>query len=140
MARRRRSRRPWRQIWRYWGLILVVVMVVSLDRHLGVLPYAIMTLLVVIWSLFVAPTWCGAVNRRRGREIEYCRNNSSGLLLGCRIHQHKFQRFKSAWWQTTWRERTAGLWTGAQAKFATISGVLGILTGILGIVIDLVPN
>jgi hypothetical protein len=72
MAGARRSRRAWRQIWRYWGLILVVVMVVSLDRHLGVLPYAVMTMLVVIWSLFAAPTWCGAVNRRRGREIQYC--------------------------------------------------------------------
>jgi len=111
-------------------------MVVSLDSHLGVLPYAIMTLLVVIWALFVAPTWCGAVNRRRGREIQYCRNNSAGLLLGSRIYQHKFQRFKSAWWQTNWRERTRGIWTGAPAKLAAISGVLGILTGILGIVID----
>jgi cbb3-type cytochrome oxidase subunit 1 len=68
MAWARQSRRAWRQIWRYWGLILVVVMVVSLDRHLGVLPYAVMTMLVVICSLFAAPTWCGAVNRRRGRE------------------------------------------------------------------------
>jgi hypothetical protein len=93
MARGRLSRRAWRQVWRYWGLILVVVMVVSLDNHLGVLPYAIMTLSVVLWALFVAPTWCGAVNRRRGSEIQYCRNNSSGLLLGCRIQDHKsFQK------------------------------------------------
>jgi hypothetical protein len=56
------------------------------------------------------------------------------------MNQHKFQRFKRAWWQTTWRERSARLWTGAQAKLATISGVLGILIGILGIVIDLVHN
>jgi len=96
-------------------------MVVSLDNHLGVLPYAIMTLSVVLWALFVAPTWCGAVNRRRGSEIQYCRNNSSGLLLGCRIQDHKFQHFKSAWWQTSWRDRTSGIWTGGPANLATIS-------------------
>ena len=55
-------------------------------------PYVGMTLLVIVWSLFAAPTWCGAVNRKRGAEVEYCRNNASGLLLGCRIRQHKFDR------------------------------------------------
>ena len=47
------------------------------------------------------------VNRQRGGEVEYCRNNSSGLLLGCWIRQHKFQHFTSAWWITNWRDRMA---------------------------------
>ena len=62
--------------------------------------YVVMTLLVIVWALFSAPTWCGAVNRQRGGEVEYCRNNSFGLLLGCWIRQHKFQHFTSAWWIT----------------------------------------
>jgi hypothetical protein len=126
----------WR-VWRYWGLILIAIMVVGLDKKWGVLPYVLMSLLVLTWVLFGAPTWCGAVNRRRGKDVEYCRNNSSGLMLGCHLRQHKFQRFTRAWWNTSWRDRTRGIWTGASAKLATISGVVGMLTGIAGIIIGI---
>ena len=125
------------RIWRYWGLILIAIMVLRLDQHLGALPYLIITLLVLTWTLFGAPTWCGAVNRRRGEAVEYCRNNASGLLLGCRIRQHKFQRLTRAWWTTGWRDRTRGLWMGAPAKLATVSGVVGVLTGIAGMAIGI---
>jgi hypothetical protein len=96
-----------------------------------------MTLLVVVWSLFAAPTWCGAVNRKRGDDVEYCRNNSSGLLLGCWIRQHKFQRFTRAWWTINWRDRMRGIWAGTPAKVATVSAAFGILTGTIGVLVDL---
>jgi hypothetical protein len=97
------------RIWRYWGLVLVAIMVIFLGG-LQAAAYVVMTLLVIVWALFSAPTWCGAVNRQRGGEVEYCRNNSSGLLLGCWIRQHKFQHFTSAWWITNWRDRMRGIW------------------------------
>ena len=127
---------PWR-VWRYWGLILIAIMVVGLDKKWGVLPYVFMSLFVLIWVLFSAPTRCGAVTRRRGKEIVYCWNNSSGLMLGCSLRQHKFQRFTRAWWNTSWRDRIRGIWTGTPAKLATISGVVGMLTGIAGIIIGI---
>ncbi len=120
------------KVWRYWGLILIAIMVIGLDRSWGVLLYVFMSLLVFLWMLFGAPTSCGAVDRRRG---EYCRNNSSGLMLGCHLPQHKYQRFTQAWWDTSWRDRTRGIWSGAAAKFATLSALVGILTGIAGIII-----
>ena len=86
--------------------MLVAIMVIFLGG-LQATAYVVMTLLVIVWALFSAPTWCGAVNRQRGGEVEYCRNNSSGLLLGCWIRQHKFQHFTSAWWITNWRDRMA---------------------------------
>jgi hypothetical protein len=58
-------------------------------------------------------------------------------MLGCHLRQHKFQRFTGAWWNTSWRDRTRGIWTGASAKLATISGVVGMLTGIAGIIIGI---
>ena len=103
------------RLWRYWGLILVAIMVVGVGR-LSVAPYVVMALLVIVWTLFAAPVWCGGVNRKRINEIEYCRNNSSGLLLGCWIRQHKYQRFTRAWWRTSWRDRMRGTWVGAPAK------------------------
>lgn len=90
----------------------MIIMALGLGG-LGVTPNVVMTLLVIVWSLFAAPTWCGALNRKRGAEVDYCRNNASGLLLGCRIRQHKFQRFTRAWWTSSWHDRTRGMWTGA---------------------------
>lgn len=120
------------RLWHYWGLVLVAIMVLGVGR-LSVAPYVVMTLLVIVWTLFAAPVWCGAVNRERGRGVEYCRNNSSGLLLGCRLRQHKYQRLTGAWWSTSWRDRMRGTWAGAQAKLATISAVVGILALVLDI-------
>ena len=100
-------------------------------------PYVIGTLLVIVWSLFSAPVWCGAVNRRHGKEVEYCRNNSSGLLLGCRICQHKLQKFTGFWWAMTWSDHMRGIWAGAQAKFAIVTGLFGVLTGAIGLMADL---
>lgn len=132
------SRRLLRQLWRWWGVILVVIMLVFFGQGLSFLPYLIMTGLVIAWVLFSAPTYCGAINRRAGPggEIQYCRRNSSGLLLGCHLQYHKLDKFRTAWWSTTWRNKTQGLWSGASAKFATLTGLVGLLTGVSGMLFD----
>ena len=61
----------------------------------------------------------------------------SGLMLGCWIRQHKFQRFKLVWWTTSWRDRVRGIWAGAPAKVATVTAVFGIVTGTIGVIADL---
>jgi hypothetical protein len=46
------------------------------------------------WALFLllgAPVWCGAENRSGG----YCRNNATGLLLGCHLRYHRWQKLKA---------------------------------------------
>ncbi|WP_258378263.1 hypothetical protein [Micromonospora endophytica] len=32
-----------------------------------------------------------------------------------------------------WREKSKGIWTGASAKLATVSGIVGTVTGIIGV-------
>ena len=105
---------------------MVAVMVVGLGG-LSVAAYVVMALLVIIWTLFAAPVWCGAINRERGRGVEYCRNNSSGLLLGCWIREHKFHVLKRTWWTASWRDRLRGTWAGAPAKIATLSAIVGLV-------------
>ncbi|GAB3758077.1 hypothetical protein [Microlunatus parietis] len=118
---------------RWWGLIPLAGMVVWIVLGgSGIAPFIAGPILVLIWTLFSAPATCAAINRQRGDQIELCRNNSSGLLLGCRIRQHKWQKLKTAWWHGNLREKTKGLWTGAPAKLATVSAVVGILAGIFG--------
>lgn len=130
------SRSP--NLWRYWGLLPFAVMLVSLGTAsgLGPLAYLVLTALLIFYVLFQAPVWCGAVNRTRSSgSIDFCRNNSSGLILGCsRVRQHKWQKLHNVWWSTKWREKTAGLWAGPAAKFATITGLFGTFTGIYGMI------
>jgi hypothetical protein len=78
-----------------------------------------------LWALFLAPAWCGAANRQTG---EFCRNNSWGLLLGCHIRQHKWQKFKMLFLERRWGQLTRGLWSSPGAALATISGLISIYT------------
>jgi hypothetical protein len=107
MARWRRSK-----LWRYWGYIALGVLIIGVaNAALGPAAILILTSLVILYSLFQAPVTCGAVNRTRaGGAVEYCRNNSSGLLLGCSVRNHKKQKFQSLFWGTRWHTNTAGLW------------------------------
>jgi len=124
------------KLWRYWGLIPFAVIIISLGTANGLGPgvYLLLIALLIFYVLFQAPMWCGAVNRSRtSAPVEYCRNNSSGLLLGCnRVRQHKWQKLQNIWWATKWRENTRGIWMGPAAKLATVTGLIGTITGIFG--------
>ncbi|MET8062468.1 hypothetical protein [Micromonospora sp. NPDC005313] len=82
---------------------------------------------VVIWSLFQAPAWCGAVTRRRG---VFCRNNSYGLLLGCHLREHRWQKFKLLFYSHRWADFSRGTWATPSAKLATVSGLVGTVSAI----------
>src|SRR5215210_6461832 len=126
MAKRRRSRNR-RTNARRTGLILVVLLLLLLPND-EVDPAIVigLSVSVVLWSLFLAPAWCGAVNRRRGREIEFCRNNSLGLLLGCHLAEHRLQKFKMIFIEGRWAHFTRGMWATPNAVLATISAIFGI--------------
>ena len=60
-----------RLLTRYWGYLALAVAVAG-------------------YFLLQAPVWCGAEIRTG----EPCRKNSHGLLRGCSIRQHKWQRVR----------------------------------------------
>lgn len=95
------------------------------------MPYVAFSLLVLVWSLLGAPAVCCAVNRQKGPggESLYCRNNSSGLLLGCnQVRAHKMQKFHGLWWTEMLRGRGwKELWGSPKNWISTISGLLGIV-------------
>ncbi|MGH3803190.1 MAG: hypothetical protein ACRDTD_24285, partial [Pseudonocardiaceae bacterium] len=65
---------------RYWGYVAFVVLItVWWTRSVGPVALIVLSLFVTAFFLFQAPVWCCAVNR----DGTLCRNNSSGLLLGC---------------------------------------------------------
>lgn len=118
------------------GLILVVLLLLLLPNGEILLPNgeidpAIvigLSVALILWSLFMAPAWCGAAIRRRG---EFCRNNSWGLLLGCHIREHRLQKFKLIFVQRRWAQFTRGLFSGPSAVLATVSGMIGTVASVV---------
>lgn len=132
MATRSKSKS---RLWQYWGYGVLAVLLLSLGSNaFGPGIYGVLVGLLIFFVLFQAPTYCGAINRQRGTDIEFCRNNSTGLLLGCHLRQHKWSKFGQQWWSLGWRQKSKGLWTDASAKLATASAVVGTVLGIIGVI------
>jgi hypothetical protein len=109
-----------RLLTRYWGYLAVVIAVALYFLHsLGLTVILVLSLAALGYFLLQAPMWCGAETRRG----EWCRKNSHGLLRGCSIRQHKWQRLKQTFTPA-----------GARAVLATsrsVSGTLGAIGGVV---------
>ena len=113
------------KLWKYWGYVALAALPFAwLNTELGPVPIAVLSGVVVLYMLLQAPVWCGAENR----DGSYCRRNSSGLLLGCSLRQHKWQKLKNAWWLAKTRHNTRGLWKDPAARVATVSAVIGLIS------------
>ena len=116
----------------WWGLVPLLYLLLGTSTFYGsAVPYIAFSALVLVWSLLGAPAVCCAVNRQTSRsgELLYCRNNSSGLLLGCnQVRAHKWQKFQGLWWTAIFRRRGwKDLWGSPKNWISTISGILGIV-------------
>jgi hypothetical protein len=78
----------------------------------------------------LAPVWCGADTRRH----ESCRNNSWGLLLGCHLREHRWQKFKMMFVNRRWQQLNRGLWSSPAEVLATVSGLITIVGVVVAIV------
>ena len=110
------SRKKKSFIIRNWGYLLLVLAVIFWAvRDIGPGTALIAFALAGTWTLFAAPVWCGA-EIRGGRS---CRNNSYGLLGGCHLREHRWQRFKSLFKLRQFGETFRGWFTGPQNRIAT---------------------
>jgi hypothetical protein len=117
---------------RYWGYVAFVVLVTAWwTRAVGPVALIVLSLLVTGYFLFQAPVWCCAVNRNG----TLCRNNSSGLLLGCSKRQHKWQKFKMTIVPNAWRQMNRGLWASPREALTTLGAVTGIVSTVAGTVV-----
>lgn len=129
------------RFWRYWMVFPLALLLVGVDGDfvegiLGLGGYALCGAALIIYVLFSAPTYCGAINRSSVRDsaVQYCRNNSSGLLLGCNLRQHKWQKFHGVFWTGQLRERTRGMFDSPSAKLQTLAAIVGLLAALVGFI------
>jgi hypothetical protein len=126
---------------RYWGfLALVAALAGWAGLILGKVATTIVGLILVLsvaalgYFLFQAPLWCGAMTR----EGTLCRNNSSGLLIGCHLREHKWQKLKMAFVPKAWRQLNRGLWVTPREGVTTLAGLGSVVSALAAVVAILI--
>lgn len=120
---------------KYWGFLLLVLAAgLWFSRSVGPGILIALSAATTAYFLFQAPIWCGAVNR----DGTLCRKNASGILLGCSLRQHKWQKLKMAFVPRLWSKLNAGLWVNPGTGLATIGALLSLLSTAVGIVVAIV--
>jgi hypothetical protein len=108
---------------RYWGYLAIAIAISGYFIHgLGWAVVLALSLAALGYFLLQAPVWCGAMTRKG----EMCRKNSHGLLRGCSLRQHKWQRFKQTFTPA-----------GGRALVATSKSASGAITTIGGVISSL---
>ncbi len=121
-----------RLLTRYWGYLALAVAIAGYFLHnLGLAVILALSLAALGYFLLLAPVWCCAEIRTG----EPCRRNSRGLLRGCSLRQHKWQRVRQTFTPTGGRAvlaagKSAGgflaLLSGAVAGVQMIIAVAGL--------------
>jgi hypothetical protein len=110
---------------RYWGYIALALAILGWITHaFGYAVILIVSLIALVYFLVQAPLTCGALIRGGGQ----CRNNSKGVLLGCHIRQHKWQRVKDIFVSRKWRDVLHDLMGSPKDKLGPISALLSIMS------------
>ena len=88
-----------------------------------------LSLAALVYFLVQAPLTCGAEIRNGG----HCRNNSHGLLLGCWIRQHKWQRARDVFVSRKWRNAIRDLTASPKDILGTLGGLASVVSLIIAV-------
>jgi hypothetical protein len=110
---------------RYWGYLALVIAILGWATHtFGYAVILILSLGALIYFLVQAPLTCYAEIRSGDR----CRNNSHGLLMGCWIRQHKWQRFREVFVSRRWQTTLHSLLASPKDILATVGSLASVVS------------
>ena len=116
----------------WWGVLASALLIAAwINRAAGPVVIAVLSAAVLLWSFFHAPVTCGAPVR--GRE-DGCRNNATGLLMGCHIRQHRWQKLKMLILRRQLREFCSGLFSDGKATLVTLAAIGSFLSGLVAFI------
>lgn len=119
-------------LWRYWGIIAFVVAIAGwLTSDIGPAGISVLSVLSFLWFLFQAPVPCGALNRG---DTDQCRNNGRGVLRGCHLKQHQWQRLKGLVLRQRMRRITQELFPNPTTTLASLGAIVALLSSSMGLV------
>ncbi|MFF6984790.1 hypothetical protein [Streptomyces sp. NPDC010273] len=116
----------------WWGVIAAALLIAAwINKAAGPVIVTGLSALVLIWCFFQAPVTCGAPVR--GRK-DGCRNNATGLLMGCHIRQHRWQKLKLLIVRRRVREFCAGLFSDGKETLVTLAAVGSFISGLVALI------
>ncbi|MGW8798387.1 hypothetical protein [Streptomyces sp. NBC_00623] len=114
-------------IGKYWGWIAFATLLVGwLTSDFGPSVLLALSVLSTVYFFFQAPAWCGAVGRDGA-----CRNNSKGVMMGCHLRQHKWQKMKMVVVRERWRLLARDLFPNATTALASLGGILALISSVV---------
>lgn len=84
-------RRAWRRVRAVLVWLTLPILIWVWVKPVDPAVRVVVSLGYLAFLLFAAPVWCGAANRRDG----YCRNNATGLIFGCHLRYHRWEKLQS---------------------------------------------
>lgn len=122
----------------WWGVLAGALLIAAwINRTTGPAVVVTLSAATALWCLFQAPVTCGAPVRNRN---DGCRNNASGLLLGCHIRQHRWQKLKMLILRRQLREFCSGLFSDGKATFITLGAAGSFLSGLVTFIPGIAVN
>jgi hypothetical protein len=119
----------------YWGLIALVLAITGwLTSDFGPSGIAALSALSLLWFLFQAPNPCGAPIRAAGKT---CRHNAKGVLRGCHLQQHKWQRMRTFFVHPRLRSCMAQLFDGPVTGLASLGGIITLISTVVSTILSL---
>ena len=122
---------------RYAGYVLLIALYLGwfkLGLNPGVL--ALLSGLTVFYGLFAAPLPCCAINR----DGTLCRRNAYGLLVGCSLQQHKWQKFAALVRRQSWAQFGSRIFRGVAGNAAALTVVAGFASVVATLVVPLLAK
>ncbi|GHH77517.1 hypothetical protein GCM10018793_25780 [Streptomyces sulfonofaciens] len=118
----------------WWGVLAGALLIAAwINRAAGPAVVVALSAALLIWCLFQAPVTCGAEVRVRGG-LDGCRNNARGLLLGCHIRQHRFQKLRMLILRRQVRAFCSGLFSDGKATIVTLAGIGSFVSALVALV------
>ncbi|WP_317443318.1 hypothetical protein [Streptomyces collinus] len=116
----------------WWGVLAGALLIAAwIDRAAGPAVIAALSAAVLLWSFFQAPVTCGAPVRGRN---DGCRNNATGLLMGCHIRQHRWQKLRMLILRRQVRDFCSGLFSDGKATLVTLAAIGSFLSGLVALI------
>ncbi|MDT9699187.1 hypothetical protein [Streptomyces sp. P17] len=125
-----------RGLWTYWGYLAAAALVVAWTSRAAAVVIAVLSLAVAAYASFQAPVWCGAVNR----DGTYCRRNATGLLMGCGLRQHRWQKMKMIVLRQKTGDVSRALFPTAREKFQAFIAVGSLASAVATVVVPVVTG
>ena len=124
MGRRRRGSGQ-AALGRYWGYLALGLLIAGwVTNKTAYAVILILSLATLVYFLVQAPLTC----RAEIRDGDHCRNNSHGILLGCWIRQHKWQRARDIFVSRRWQNVIHDLLGSPKDCFGTIGVLISIVS------------